>query len=106
MLISMPPLVRMMSLRHMKSTWSGRRRILPWLCLGDTVARDKWFKEDIILKLSRQDVSDIAGVFALVQHNDAEFIRRLKDKKLKKIFVDTVKRHHKLWCKLQNAIQG
>ncbi len=62
---------------------------------------DKYQKEKITLTFTRQEWSDIANVFTTADYAEISFLK-IKDKKLRKLFEDSLKRRHKLWIKIVN----
>lgn len=65
---------------------------------------NRWMKEKITMTFTRQEFSDISSVFAQSQMSDVEFTK-IKDRKVRKLFADEIKRRHKLWVKIQRAIR-
>jgi hypothetical protein len=54
--------------------------------------------------MTRKEFSEIGCVFAQAQYSDVEFTK-IRDRKIRKMFADTIKRRYKLWLKIQRATQ-
>ena len=63
-----------------------------------------WINEKLTMTLTRKEFSEMGNVFAEAQYNDVDFLR-IKDRKIRKIFADTIKKRHKLWLKIQRVIR-
>jgi len=56
------------------------------------------------LTLTIQEFSDISNVFAEAQNYESDFVK-IKDRRIRKLFIDSIKRRHKLWLKIRRCIE-
>ena len=61
-------------------------------------------KEKITIIMTRKEFIDMGCVFAQAQNSDVEFVM-IKDRKIRKLFTDSIKNRHRLWLKIQRMIK-
>jgi hypothetical protein len=64
----------------------------------------KWLKEKVIITLNRKEMFDLATVVADGTRNESDFLK-VRDRKIRKMFRDSIERRHKLWLKVMHTAE-
>jgi len=63
------------------------------------------YKKEVCLKLTVKELLDLANVFSTADFSEVDFLK-IKDKKLRVLFEQSVKKRHKLWLKIMHLAEA
>ena len=65
----------------------------------------KWLKEKVIITLTRGEMFDLANAITNGTRSDYGFTKS-RDRKVRKLFADSIIKNHKLWLKVVRTAQN
>lgn len=65
----------------------------------------KWLNEKTKIVLTRKEMFRLANMLASACQNDYSFTES-RDRKVRKIFAESIRENHNLWLKIVNSAEG